>query len=93
MKRKLEMFQRKNADSQRYLRDRVLNGKLKGSPKCSKEKRGENEEKKIKVVANEEELETIKKLVVKNAKRYSVPNLNRVENKRTIHHEFDELVF
>lgn len=87
------MFQKKNADSQKYLRDRILNCKLKCSPKCSKEKRGENEEKKIKVEVNEEELESIKRMVVKNAKRYSVPNLNRVENKRTIHHENYELVF
>lgn len=47
------MFQKKNADSQRYLRDRILNMKLKGSPKCSKEKRCENEEKKSKGVVNE----------------------------------------
>lgn len=87
------MFQKKNADSQRYLRDKILNIKLRGSPKCSKEKRCENEEKKNKGVVNEEELETIKKMVVKNAKRYSVPNLNRVETKRTIHHEPEELVF
>lgn len=86
LRRKLEMFQKKNADSQRYLRDKILNMKLRGSPKCSKEKRCEIEERKSKGVVNEEELETIKKMVVKNAKRYSVPNLNRIETKRSIHH-------
>ena len=52
------MFQKKNADSQRYLRDKILNSKLKGTPKCLKEKKIENEEKKIKGVGvvNEEEL-------------------------------------
>lgn len=77
LNRKLQIFQRKHSESQKNIKTHSQNTRSRPTPRSLNIKRSPKgpENKVQNIVLNLQELEQIKKMISKNSRRYSVPNI------------------